>query len=189
MRALLCYGSCLLLSLLLSGCRGGDCALIGLREGALSTQAAHRCLSLCLGTARAEAPATLHYRGCLLGLTHNTLAANDVQRLFVDERCTLAGASLQLLAQTHLGPLSGAAISGCFSGVSELNGLQLSLLANGSEQLRGVQLAVGLNRTSGSAKGLQVGLFNVADELSGVQVGLLNINRAGWVVPLLNLGW
>lgn len=179
----------LALGAMMAGCQSSSCAVIGTREGALASEPAHRCLSLCLGSAKVEQPNQLNYTGLLLGLVHNALPPDDIQRAFLDERCNLTGLSLQLLEQTQVGTTCGVALSGLFADHSKLSGLQLSLLANRADALSGCQLSLAMNRTAGAATGLQVGLLNVASNLHGLQIGLLNVNRSGWVLPLLNFAW
>ena len=166
-----------------------DCVLVGGGEGHLATQPAHRCLSFCFGKATVEQPATLSYCGILLGLAHNSLAREDIQRAFVDEQCEVTGVSVQLFAQTNVGTLNGVAVTGLFSDYQMLNGAQVSILGNRAEEVTGGQVALGLNRAEKRVDGVQVGLVNVAKELHGIQFGLLNVNGAGWVLPLINIGW
>lgn len=166
-----------------------DCVLVGVGEGSLPTQPAHRCLSFCLGKATVEPPAKLSYCGLLLGLAHNSLAREDIQRVFVDEQCEVTGASVQLFAQTNVGSFRGVAVTGFFSDCQALTGAQMSLLGNRAEEVTGGQVALGLNRAEKRVDGVQVGLVNVAEELHGIQFGLLNVNGAGWVLPLINIGW
>ena len=179
----------IVLGTLLVGCQSSSCAVIGSVEGSLASEPAHRCLSLCLGSATAVPPNQLTYRGLLLGLMHNALPPEDIQRAFLDERCHLNGLSLQLFEQTQVGTVRGAAISGFFADIAEPQGLQLSLLANRADALSGLQIALAMNRTTGEACGIQLGLLNVATQLHGLQLGLLNINCSGWVLPLLNFAW
>ena len=179
----------LVLGAVMAGCQSSSCAVIGAAEGRLASEPAHRCLSLCLGTATVEQPNQLNYTGLLLGLMHNALPPDDIQRAFLDERCNLTGISLQLLEQTQVGSVCGATVSGLFADTAELRGLQLSLLANRADAAQGLQLALAINRTAGEATGLQLGLLNVATDLHGLQLGLLNINRSGWILPLLNFAW
>ena len=174
---------------MMTGCQSGSCAVVGAAEGRLASESAHRCLSLCLGTATVTQPDQLAYRGVLLGLLHNTLPPDDIQRVFLDEQCHLTGFSLQLLEQTQVGSVHGVAVSGLLADIAELQGVQLSLLANRADTLGGAQLSLAMNRTSGEAVGLQVSLLNVATELHGLQLGLLNINRAGWALPFINFAW
>ena len=177
------------LGVVMAGCQSSSCAVIGAAEGRLASEPAHRCLSLCLGTATVEQPNQLNYTGLLLGLVHNALPPDDIQRAFLDERCNLTGLSLQLLEQTQVGTVCGLTVSGLFADTAELRGLQLSLLANRADTLGGAQLALAMNRAADEATGLQIGLLNVATDLHGLQIGLLNINRSGWVLPLLNFAW
>lgn len=179
----------LALGAMMTGCQSGSCAVVGAAEGRLASESAHRCLSLCLGTATVTPPNQLDYCGALLGLIHNTLPPDDIQRAFLDEQCHLTGITLQLLEQTQVGAVHGVAVSGLLADIAELQGVQLSLLANRADTFGGAQISLAMNRTAGEATGLQVGLLNVATELHGLQLGLLNINRAGWALPLINFAW
>ncbi len=164
------------------------CGHIGPGDEGPSTLPLHRSLSLSMGTKTVETT-TVTYSGFLLGLAHCSMGANDIQRIFADERCNVRGCSLQLFAQSTVGTTSGVAISGLTSDTTTFNGLQLSGLANRTDTLNGVQIALAINRSEDVVRGVQVGLLNLAGDLKGIQIGLLNTNAAGLTLPLLNFSW
>lgn len=77
---------------------------------------------------------------------------------------------------------------GLFSSSREFGGIALDLFGNyvtgGSAGLQAGLVNVGAE----DVYGLQVGGVNFAGRLHGVQIGFLNFNRAGIVLPLINVG-
>lgn len=181
----------LLLSLLLFPALLGavPCLTLGFTDPPPKTVAAHRCLSLAIGTRRTPDPTSLTYNGLLLGLSHISMPAMDVSRMFIDERCTINGASIQLLAQANVGTLNGLSLTGLLAEQGTMRGIQLTGLANRADALAGVQASLGMNFTDRECTGLQFGLLNFAGDLCGLQIGLINVNKAGWILPLINFSF
>lgn len=181
----------ILLLALLPGLASAACVVCGPSYGEKSeTLKSHRCLGFNFGALKtAPKPATVDYRGLMLGLTHTSQPAWDIFHLLAPEECIVRGASIELLTFVNGGTSQGVAITGLLSDASRVRGLQLSGFGNRSDDVSGVQIALGLNRTQGTVRGMQFGLFNAAKELKGVQIGLLNINAAGWTFPLINFSW
>lgn len=165
------------------------CLTLGFTDPPPKTVAAHRCLSLAIGTRRTPEPTSLTYNGLLLGLSHISMSAMDVSRMFIDERCTINGASIQLLAQANVGTLNGLSFTGLLAEQGAMRGLQFTGLANRADSLAGAQIALGMNFADQQCTGFQFGLLNFAGDLCGLQIGLLNVNKAGWILPLINISF
>lgn len=180
----------LLLSVLMPALLGAvPCLTLGVSDPPPETVTAHRCLSLAIGTRTTHKPFSLTYNGLLLGLSHASMSAMDVGRILADEVCTVNGASIQLLAQANVGPMNGLSLTGLLAEHGRVRGLQLTGLANRADALCGVQASLAMNFTDGRCNGLQFGLLNFAGDLCGVQIGLLNVNKAGWILPLINISF
>lgn len=80
--------------------------------------------------------------------------------------------------------VNGAQI-GIIAMTNEVNGVQLSMIANVANDVDGLQIGLS-NKTRRVGYGSQVGLVNVADR--GLQIGLLNFNKNGFLpfFPLIN---
>lgn len=176
----------LILLLLPAFLRALPCLTLGFTDPPPETVAAHRCLSLALGTRQTSSPTALTYNGLLLGLSHVSMPAMDVGRILLDERCTINGASVQLLAQANVGTLNGLSLTGLLAEHGRVRGLQLTGLANRADALAGAQLSLAMNFADQRCAGLQIGLLNFAGDLRGLQIGLLNVNKSGWILPLIN---
>ncbi len=155
------------------------------------TEKAHRCLSLGLGRRDVTSSASLFYFGVLFGLVHTSMPADDIGRIFLPEQCNIYGLSFQLIAQSNVGEITGGVISGLFSDQEqgEVTGGQVSGVLNRADSVRGAQVSLVLNRVERTVCGVQIGLINMADRVHGVQIGLININRHGWCIPFVNVGF
>ena len=147
----------------------------------------HACWSLCVGAREGEAN-QITYRGLTLGVMHASMPFNDVLRVVKNEQCDFVGASVQLFAQTNVGRVRGASVTGLLSFHERVDGLQFALLSNDVKRVRGVQAAIGMN-VADEVRGLQLGIFNATKQLRGIQIGLWNTNAAGWILPLINFSW
>lgn len=165
------------------------CLTLGFTDPPPETVTTHRCISLALGTRRTPEPTAVTYNGLLLGLSHISMSAMDVSRMFIDERCTINGASIQLLAQANVGTLNGLSLTGLLAEQGSMRGIQLTGLANRADSLAGAQLALAMNFTDQRCAGIQFGLLNFAGDLCGLQIGLINVNKAGWTLPLINFSF
>lgn len=147
----------------------------------------HACWSLCLGVRDGQAD-TVTYKGLNLGIMHASMPFNDVLRAVKNERCDITGASLQLFAQTNMGRMCGASVTGLLSFHDRVDGIQFALLSNDARHIRGSQIAIGMN-VADEVRGFQLGIFNATKQLKGIQIGLWNTNAAGWTLPLINFSW
>ena len=147
----------------------------------------HACWSLCLGV-RDGQDTTVTYTGLTLGVMHASMPFNDVLRVAKNEACDFTGASVQLFAQTNVGRVRGASVTGLLSFHERVDGLQFALLSNDVKRVRGVQAAIGMN-VADEVRGLQLGIFNATKQLRGIQIGLWNTNASGWTLPLINFNW
>lgn len=147
----------------------------------------HACWSLCVGAREGEAN-QITYRGLTLGVMHASMPFNDVLRVVKNEQCDFVGASVQLFAQTNVGRVRGASVTGLLSFHERVDGLQFALLSNDVKRVRGVQAAIGMN-VADEVRGVQLGIFNATKQLRGIQIGLWNTNSAGWTLPLINFSW
>lgn len=161
------------------------CCPLGDRPETLKT---HACLSLCLGVRTAPAQHHVVYHGLTLGLAHASMPAFDPLRMFFDEKCDFNGVSVQVLSQLNVGTVRGLSVSGLVAVQRDVYGWQLSGLTNNARKIAGAQTSIGMNLAN-DVCGVQVGLFNATKTLKGVQIGLLNVNRAGWVLPLINVSF
>ena len=151
----------------------------------------HACWSLCLGVRDGQdaiQDTTVTYKGLNLGIMHASMSANDVLRAVKIERCDITGASVQLVAQTNMGRMRGASVTGLLSFHDRVDGLQFALLSNDARHIRGSQIAIGMN-VADEVRGFQLGIFNATKQLKGIQIGLWNTNAAGWTLPLINFSW
>lgn len=80
--------------------------------------------------------------------------------------------------------MCGLAINGIVSGVTEVNGVQITCLLNVSQEFKGVMIG-GICNASTKGRGLQIGLFNLCKDLKGVQLGLWNVNNKR-KLPIIN---